>query len=296
MRTSLFFLCLSAWAGQGLDLSTVRAQNGSFPAQSHSTPVIAELELSDWTTVRANDSVALLDGVGVMVDFQDANTLRIGDNWITGGSASNFQIPLSLFANNYLYLRFQHDNAGIIGPTQTDYCQAWDRFGVLQYSSTITYTADSGYSFAGIYAAQNGNATVQRIHFLRSGTTLVPVASRSPATADSGPLNTGSWAFQWKFDGSLADASGNGWTAAMFDASTPSGNLRIHANELLQHAVPGCRSRPDHYRGDLACRCFPESQLREFLLSIRRKCGGFHVLLADSQRTVFAALVQPFRN
>ena len=242
MRTSLFFLCLSAWAGQGLDLSTVRAQNGSFPAQSHSTPVIAELELSDWTTVRANDSVALLDGVGVMVDFQDANTLRIGDNWITGGSASNFQIPLSLFANNYLYLRFQHDNAGIIGPTQTDYCQAWDRFGVLQYSSTITYTADSGYSFAGIYAAQNGNATVQRIHFLRSGTTLVPVASRSPATADSGPLNTGSWAFQWKFDGSLADASGNGWTAAMFDASTPSGTCgstpTSYCNTLYQVAVP----------------------------------------------------------
>ena len=295
MRTSLFFLCLSAWAGQGLDLSTVRAQNGSFPAQSHSTPVIAELELSDWTTVRANDSVALLDAVGVVVDFQDANTLRIGDNWITGGSASNFQIPLSLFANNYLYLRFQHDNAGIIGPTQTDYCQAWDRFGVLQYSSTITYTADSGYSFAGIYAAQNGNATVQRIHFLRSGTTLVPVASRSPATADSGPLNTGSWAFQWKFDGSLADASGNGWTAAMFDASTPSGTCGSTPTSYC-NTLSRCRSRPHHQFGDVACRCFPESQLCEFLLSIRRECGGLHLLLADSQRTVFAALVQPFRN
>ncbi len=242
MRTTLFFLCLSAWAGQGLELSTVRAQNGAFPAQSHSTPVIAELEFSDWSTVTTDDSVAILNAVGVLVDYQDTNTLRISDNWATGGSASNFAIPLSLFANNYLYLRFQRDNAGTIGPPQTDYCQAWDRFGVLQYSTTITYTGDSGFSFSGIYAAQNGNITVQRIHFLRTGTTLVPVTSRSPATADAGPLNTGSWAFQWKFDGSLADASGNGWTAAMFDASTPSGTCgstaTSYCNTLYQAAIP----------------------------------------------------------
>jgi hypothetical protein len=241
MRYLSFLLAVSCWAGQGLKLSNVRVQNGSFTAQSHSVPVIVEFELSDWSSVTTNDSVALLDGVGLAVDFQSSTLMRVADNWGTG--AATVAIPLSLFANNYLYFRYQHDQAGTLGPAMTDYIQAWDHLGVLQFSVANSYSADNpSYNFGGLYVAQNGNATVQTVHFVRSGTTLVPIASRSPATADTGPLNSGSWAFQWKFDGSLADASGNGWTPAMYDSSTPSGTCgstaTSYCNTLYQSVFP----------------------------------------------------------
>ncbi len=245
MRTSLFFLCLSAWAGQGLNLSKVRAENGSFTAQSHSTPVIAELELSDWTMVTPNDSVAILNAFGVVVEFQDANTLRVADNWITGGSASNFSISLSRFANDYLILRFQRDRAGTIGPARTDYCQAWDRFGVLQYSATIKYSGDSDYNYPGIYAAQNGNKTIQRVHFLRAGKT-----SGSPCLPFPGDRRR--WPSQLRLLGIPVEVRWNARGCQRQSLERVDGrrlealsNLRFHGHQLLPNSISRADPVPD---------------------------------------------------
>lgn len=243
MRYALFLAGVVAWAGQGISLSTVRTQNASFTAMAH-TAVVCEFELSGWSSVTGNDGMAELNAAGIAIDYSNSTTLRIASNWITGVvSASNLTIPLGSFSNSYLYGRIQYDNAGAIGPPKVFYAEAYDINGVEQFSGNITYTADTGTSAPGVYAGQNGNATVQRVHFMRCGTNLVPIGSRSPATADIGPLNANTWAFQWKFDGSFADATGNGWTAMMSDSSTPSGTCGSTATSYcdtqFQVPIPG---------------------------------------------------------
>lgn len=242
MRYALFLAGAVAWAGQGINLSTVRTQNASFTAMAH-TAVVCEFELSGWSSVTGNDGMAELNAAGIAIDYSNSTTLRIASNWITGVvSASNLTIPLGSFSNSYLYGRIQYDNAGAIGPPKVFYAEAYDINGVEQFSGNITYTADTGTSAPGVYAGQNGNATVQRVHFMRCGANLVPIGSRSPATADIGPLNANTWAFQWKFDGSLADATGNGWTAVMSDSSTPSvacgSTATSYCATQYQNAIP----------------------------------------------------------
>src|SRR5579863_7581151 len=155
MRALLFLLCCVAWGGEGIDLLSVRTQSVTYPASVHTVPTIIELSLSDWTTcsgvpcVTPDDGVAELNAVGVQIDFQDATHMRIADLWKNGGS--NCLVDLTLFQNSYLFLRWQRDQAGTLGTAQTDYCQAWDRFGVLQVNFSNAYTTDTGYNFGAIY-------------------------------------------------------------------------------------------------------------------------------------------------
>ena len=245
----------TAGAGKGIDLSTVRAQNTSFTAMAH-TSVICEGEISDLSSVTTSDGMAELNAAGVNIDYSNSTTLRFASDWITGESPSVITTPISSYVNGYIYWRTIFDNAGTIGPAKTFYAQAWDDTGVQQLNQSITYTGDSGYSNAGVYVGQTSNTTVQRVHFIRCGTTLVPLTARSPATADVGPLNSGSWSFQWKFDGTLADSSGNGWTATMSDSSTPSGTCgstaTSYCSTLYQVPIPIITSSAVTWRAGVA--------------------------------------------
>lgn len=244
MRFSLFLAAITVWAGQGLQIGitgtpAVRTQNTSFPAMSH-TAVICEAEISNLTGVTANDGMGELNAAGILVDYSNSTTLRFASNWITGGMSSNMTLQTASFANNYIFWRYQHDNAGAIGAAKTDYLEAWDINGVRQVSASNPYTGDNGTNLTGIFVGQNGNTTVQRVHFIRCGTNLVPIGSRSPATADIGPLNANTWAFHWKFDGTLVDSATGAYPATMADSSTPNNtcNVTVTSYCTTQFQVP----------------------------------------------------------
>ena len=240
MKTILGLLAsVLAFAGQGIKLSNVRVENGSITAQTTTQAIIAEFELSDITSP-GNGALAELNAIGIEVDYSSGTNVRIA--FLRDVGTGVCDIPIASFVNGYLYIRLMHDNAGSVGTAQTDYCEAWDITNVQQFSQAQVYTSFTGSNSAGIFLAQNGNSSTQRFHFFRFGTTLVPPHSRMPATADVGPLNSGSWFVHWKFDGSFADASGNGWTAVMDDSSTPSGTCgstaTSYCNTLYQNPIP----------------------------------------------------------
>lgn len=234
-----------AFAGQGLDLSAVRAYN-LVTAQSHSGGLICEGEISDISGAMASDGVFEGNAFGVTVDYSDSTHLRFQSLFSTGDAPSVLTTAITQFVDGYLKFRWQRDNAGTIpggGVAKTYYLETWDHFGVSQPVQTIVYTGDNGYNSPDVYIGQTSNHGLQRIHFMRCGTTLVAIGSRPPATADVGPLNSGSWVFHGKFDGSLIDSvSGNPWPWAMQDASTPSSSCGSTATSycptLYQNAVP----------------------------------------------------------
>lgn len=220
---ALFFIPSVTMAGQNLVSTNTRVDNGSVPAQDHAKPVEVQFEIANWFP--AGDAVAELNAVGVQIEFSGTN-LRLINNWGTG--APVFDIPLSSFATQYAYIKYQYDSSGILGPPKMLYCFAYDVNGTLQYSNSATYASDnSGYSFPGIYLGQNGNAGKFSTGFIRvSTTTLTAIGSRAPATADAGP-----WLLQWKFDGNLLDSSGNGFNGTY--AGTPA-----YESTLFQNAIP----------------------------------------------------------
>jgi len=225
MRLLLFLFVSPLFAGSGLEISTVPAENQSFPPVKHG-PFVLEMKLSDWANASSNDAIVLANAYGLIINYSSPTLMGITSNWETGATSNCLNIDLTQFASNYVWLRYQHDPGGVLGAAKRDYCQFYDHTCALIVNGVNPYTGEAEYSSAGIYVGHTGNAAKQRIHFVRARATssLVALTARMPATADSGPLNSGTWDFNWKFDGSLVDSASGKYKPVMGDGSRPSGS------------------------------------------------------------------------
>jgi len=153
-----------------------------------------------FTGIPTNGNPAHVNACDITVFF-NVNNVTIF-NTTTSGWACCFNIPLGGFPANWMIVRFQQIPSGA-GGTLT--WEAWDINGVRQFSHTETYTGTSGSHSNGANVGTTGeNASWG---FFRLYNTTVPLGSAEPTFADRGNL------LEWKFDGTLADASGNGYTA-----------------------------------------------------------------------------------
>ena len=201
------------------------AVNSSFPAVSHTAPVELQFLMANWSNLTNHEILLNMTAAGVYVDVPQPNSIRFNNNWETGGSSPI--LDLTLFANNYVFVKYRHDSQGVLGPPKTDYLEAWDEKGVLKYSITYTYTSDVVFNFGAISVGHDSNNTQESFGFVRISTQgFTPLLTRSPATAD-----VANYAFQWKFDGNLNDAVGL-WPAT-YDFGSPS-----YESTLYQGPVP----------------------------------------------------------
>jgi hypothetical protein len=211
-----------AHAGMSLVTTTTSASNSAIPAQNHNSPWRVEFAVHDWGNPGTN--VHLLDAgaIGLTCLWQNGgDAIQLSTSWDNGGVSSARINGLSTLPAQFMYVRYQRDPA-----TMTEALEVWDINGNRFYAVTASYPSDNtSYSFTG--ALIGGTGTSQSIAFFRIQTTLVPVNSRPPVTADNS--NT---LVHWKFDGTLADASGNGYSAVFSGGravyvNTPGQNLAV---------------------------------------------------------------------
>ena len=201
----------SAFAGQSLILGPNFVFNQSLP----NTPTNrVEFYIHDWSPSVATH---LIDGAygnsgafGWWVQtFVNGSNVQFAawNAWEkTGGTSGNFNI--NTLTTPGLYVRLQHNPA-----TMTDTYEAWDVNGNEVYSNSGQYPSetDTGVDlWAGMGREQNFSMAWLRVH-----TTLVPLGSRPPVTYD--PAGVLLW---WKFDGTTADSSGNGYDG-IYTGSSP---------------------------------------------------------------------------
>jgi len=201
-------LASTLWAGQSISVGV--PTNNSITARTSTASTGIEFYLHDWGTV--SDGLRTFEATFAgCIGLYSGTNLRILLN-IDGGYV--FDIPLALFVNKQMYVRIERDYAAL-----TWRVEAWDELGVRQYNLTRTVTP-SGSTSNGAYV--NASANAGAMAFFRVYSTLVGANARPPVTFD----NT-TRLLEWKFDNSLVDSSGNGWTAtaAPTYVTTPNQNV-----------------------------------------------------------------------
>ncbi len=200
-----YYLRLGAFAGQSIQYGTQNIYNETAPT----TPVNRlEFCIHNWT---AGSYTHILTGPGgfysngatgwsAYMQSQGQSGLGISARNLWDNGPGVF-IPLSGLAIPQIYVRLQHDPVNLVD----DY-EAWDVNGNRIFASSLQYTSESDIGIG--LALGYGNEPMIDVAFVRVHTTLVPLNSRAPVTYN--PTNR---LFEWKFDGDLTDASGNGYSA-----------------------------------------------------------------------------------
>ena len=143
-------------------------------------------------------------------------TLLIYNQWESDGKLA--QIRIGSLSKHAVYVRCQHDPV-----KKLDLIEAWDTDGNRIANNSLSYGSETP---AGTdFQMGFGGEPTLSVGFMRAHSTLVPLNSRPPVTADDTAR-----LFEWKFDGSLNDASGNGHSAIMLGGtpvftSTPYQNI-----------------------------------------------------------------------
>ena len=186
------------FAGQSLVLtpsgSTLSAVDPPYPS---SQPYRVELQLHNLVRPPAGvygQKLFWLSGIGLMAAVFPDGSINFGDyrDNVAGGS------PCVILTNSYadMLIRFQRDVA-----QKRITCELWKVDGSGYTSQVQPMTS------ANNYPGQDGNiglGIASDLGFLRIATTVLPLGSRPPTTADAGD-----WS-EWKFDGNLNDSSGHG--------------------------------------------------------------------------------------
>ena len=167
-----------------------------------------EFQLS-FTSNPTNGNFGSNSACGWTVQY-NSNFLQMYPNTTTAGWSCCLLIPLSSFTSNWLIFRGQQIPSGSGGIITWE---AWDINGVRQYSNSVPYTTTSGSNSPGASVGSTGSQD-SSWGFFRLCTTTVPLGSGEPRFADNGNL------LEWKFNGTLSDASGRGYTATS-SAGTP---------------------------------------------------------------------------
>ncbi len=210
----LIFAAARLFAGQSMLLNS--------SIQNLSVPNIAvnrvEMYLHNWSNTIGTHVLVpnpgTSDATGWLVDIAitGQNTQIFAYNpresgCLSSACATGFVIAGqgSTLSTPGVYLRFQENSV-----THTTTAEAWDtngnRFAFTQWTYT-TYTPTG----AGFQAGANDlGSPTDALAWVRVHTTLLPLNSRPPTTVDNANR-----LLEWKLDGTLADASGNGYTATV---------------------------------------------------------------------------------
>lgn len=208
MKTlSLLLLAVSAFAGQSIEVGPhVIYSSGGVP----NTPTNRlEFYIHDWSPTGLTHLVSsgATGWLGYVQAFSPTNiSLLIYNQWDVQGQLAT--IAIGSLAQHAVYVRCQHEPANNL-----DVIEAWDINGNRIFSSSSSYVSetDAGTTFQ----VGDGGELALSLAFLRVHSTLVPPNSQPPVTS-----NNSNRVFEWKFDGNLSDASGNGYPAT-FSSGTP---------------------------------------------------------------------------
>ena len=188
----------SAFGGQSIvSTSTSYPNSSALPSFSptHSAPLRIEFSIHDWPSSPGGYAF-ISHAIGGYAQFIPSGFLFYTSYWDTSGHAAAIPLP----ATKFLYVRSQRDPVAMTQSTE-----AWDSQGNRVFGETISITdkADTG---AGLLV---GAASVSTA-FFRVHSTLLPLNCRPPVTSDHADT-----LLEWKFDGDLSDASGNGHAASL---------------------------------------------------------------------------------
>lgn len=213
-------LASHSFAGQSVSMAnayTSVISNTSVPSPSMS---------GEWRTDFYIDSFRQPAASSILINEESASTglyvtlnpgcggncLSVTNALETSSSGATVNITATALPTNAMYVRIQHNLAAL-----TDSLEVWNTAGVEVITQTWTYaTVSAGVAGASIYGGNGADADVISWAFRRlctgAGSTL-PLGSQMPTTA-GGCNGAGTEIFEWKFDGNLNDASGNGYTGA----------------------------------------------------------------------------------
>lgn len=199
MRKFIFLALTSCalFAGQSA-IVTSGTSGTSIPipnfANSQSTRI--EFQLHNFTTPGSALQIWSLTGTGIDAQLDQFGNLNLGDAR-DSTSGTGAPVQASLIGRTNVLARLTRDIPNLLLTLEV-----WNYDGTGYASEQFTITALNSWTFSG---GNLGTASGD-IAFLRIFTTLVPIGSKPPVTANVG--NAG----EWKFDGTLADASGLGQT------------------------------------------------------------------------------------
>ncbi len=199
----LFLLPTAVFAGRSL-VMTPSNQGGSINdpnlAQNQSWRV--EFQMHDWTPPPAGNfssKIFELDGVGAVVWLYPDGGLAVGEFRDTVTPAQPCFLPTAGHSN--VVVRFQRDVSQLRFS-----CEIWNYDGTGYASGSVAIVNTNPYTPSGGLVA--GGATTS-LAYLRVFTTLVPMGSRPPTTADAGD-----WT-ELKFENNLNDSTGHGHSASV---------------------------------------------------------------------------------
>jgi hypothetical protein len=203
------FAAIPTFAGQSLLLNgTQTAANGSVAAQGINADCRVEFNLL-FTASPTNGNPAAASACGLVIQF-NAGALQTYFNGEIAGGGSLHNTDLTKFTSNWMNCRIQQIPSGMGGAASWE---CWDINGVLQDTGHAAYSSTSGSNGNGATIGCTGSQDCSW-GFFRILTSTVPPGSGEPDFQTTGDL------LDWKLNGSLADTSGNAYTAAS-SAGTP---------------------------------------------------------------------------
>lgn len=227
--------------------ATGQAFNSSTPAQTGDCR--EELLLQNWNATVDNSQIAGNTSgssrCGISIGYFAAQNAVVA-YWVqanNGGmgpcTGNPSFVQLAPLPDKNIYIRVQKTLAGGAGlPAITFSFEAWDSAGnylpVLGPGRTCTYTGLGGPAYAnGDSVSDTASSHSSTIAFYRTYNALVALGTQMPVTS---PASTTGLVLEWKFDNSLLDSSGNGYTATL--ANTPcGGNSCFTSTGTVQNLV-----------------------------------------------------------
>jgi len=222
-------LAASAFAGQSVELGPHFLYAGNAIPNSPTNRM--EFYIHDWSTTGAGTHIVNSGATGWLGYLQVISPTNVilyfYNTWETGGQAANIEI--GALPQRAVYLRCQHDPVN-----KLDLIEAWDLNGNRISSNSLSYVSekDTGTDFQMGY----GGEPALPLAFMRVHSSLVPLNSRPPVTSDNSNR-----IFEWKFDGDLSDASGNGHTAIVYQG-TPAYVQTPYQNTIAVVKTAGANS------------------------------------------------------
>lgn len=204
----VFLLCVSSlWAtsGQSLKLNSGQsAQNTSVVAQALNGACRVETQFT-FTTTPSDAQIMYSAACDTIMYFNGGNIAIYPFDTGPNYPACCYSVSASSFPSNFVMLRFQIVPSGTTSGTLL--WEFWDINGNLVATHNVTYSTLLGTARSNGTYVTSGSQNLSW-GFFRLFTTNVALGSKPPTFADTGNL------LEWRFNNSLADASGNSYTAS----------------------------------------------------------------------------------
>lgn len=157
-----------------------------------------EFQLHDFSAAPAGNygqKIFYLNSIGTFATVYPDGSINLADLWDLGEGGAPCQVSTQGFSNVLVRIQRNVD-------TKNFTCELWNydangyTYQIRAFGVARNFTP--GLDVDSVSGGASGN-----LGFLRISTTVLPLGSKPPTTADSGD-----WT-EWKFDGNLADSSGH---------------------------------------------------------------------------------------